>query len=79
MGDATSLVCLRSTGWRNCNCLLGFDRRRDWHDFCLHIFGRDGFNVSPVISLFIKQRRADLNTQYRFPTAGGILSNEIVD
>jgi len=46
MGDATGVVGLRSTGRRYRNRILGIDRRCHWHDFCLHILGRDGINVS---------------------------------
>lgn len=61
MGDATGLVRLRFTGRWHCNRLLGFDRRCYRHDICLYIFGRDGFNVSPIISPFIRRCADDLN------------------
>lgn len=45
MGDATCLVRIRSTRWRHRYRLLGTDRWIHWHDICVYITGRDGFDV----------------------------------
>jgi len=48
MGDATGVVGLRSTGRRYRNRVLGIDRRCRRHDFCLHVLGRNGIDVSSI-------------------------------
>lgn len=54
MGDAAGLIRLRLTGRWHCHRVLGIDRRCHRHDFCLHIFGRDGVNVSFTVRLLTK-------------------------
>jgi hypothetical protein len=53
MGDAASLVRLCPTGRRHGHRVLGSNRRCYRHDLCVHIFGRNGFNVSFAAAFFI--------------------------
>lgn len=55
MGNAAGLVRLRFTGWWHRDCLLGSNRRCHRHDFCLHILGRDGVDVSFMVLSFSRR------------------------
>lgn len=69
MGNATSFVHLRSTGWWYCNRLLGVDRGCHRYDIRVHLFGGNGVDVS--CTGITGEEQMLMATFYRFPTAGG--------